>query len=87
MTVVSLVAAVAPRGVLKEEKVCNKWHPTLCIYVKLIVRNRVAKVEFTQTKNAIFLKRAWVKKYFVFIKIKRGSKFIGTYISDIIAKS
>jgi len=55
MRVTSLVAVVLPRTgktvkngshvamFLKEEKICYKMVSTLCIYVKPIVRNRVAK--------------------------------------------
>jgi len=61
MMPMSLVAVLAPRRqnyfnmtsvFLKEEKICyKKWYITLCIYFKPIVRNRVTKLEFRETKK------------------------------------
>jgi len=39
---------------LKEEKFATKWYTTLCIQLKPIVRNRISKLEFKQTKNGLF---------------------------------
>jgi len=56
----SLVADVAPRTgkiikndpvLFKKEKICYKMVSTLSIYIKLIVRYRVSKLEFTRMKN------------------------------------
>jgi len=58
MGVTSVVAVVAPRTgeIIKHglrvfesgEIFAAKWYTTLCIQVKPIARNRVAKLEFTQ---------------------------------------
>jgi len=50
MTVTSLVAAVAYRAG-KIIKNTTKWYIYFCIKVESIVRNRVTKLEFTQTKK------------------------------------
>jgi len=42
---------------LKEEKI----YISFCVHTKPIARNRVAKVEFTQTKNWLFEKGLGIK--------------------------
>jgi len=49
MRVTSLVAVVVLRTG-KIIKNATKWYISFCVHVKPIARNRVAKVEFTQTK-------------------------------------
>jgi len=57
MTVMSLVVVQAKSlkiatVFLKEEKICCKM--VYLLHFKPIVRNHVAKLEFTQTKNRLF---------------------------------